>query len=385
MKRAKFTDIVSFCGTSAPRYNGIKRYVSTGALDVDHIDDTQVEVYKYEEKPSRANLVVPKGAVLFAKMQATKKTLVVDEMSQNNVFSTGFFAVLPKSDYITTECLYHLISSELFLQKKDANCSGATQKAITLDGLKKIELSIPDIEEQCEIGKKLTQLLLLIKKREEQLTYFEDLIKSQFIEMFGLPGTDNNNWGIHTIAEIAMVNPKKGVDSRLRDGVDVSFVPMPMVGENGEFDGSIIKKYEEVKTGFTYFAEGDVLFAKITPCMENGKGAIAVNLKNGVGFGSTEFHVLRPVAGKSNARWLYALTTLPIFRKEAERKMTGSAGQRRVPSSFISSYKIALPPIELQNEFARFVEQTDKSKFRIKESLENLENCYKALLQKYFG
>ena len=180
--------------------------------------------------------------------------------------------------------------------------------------------------------------------------------------MFGIPGTDNNNWGMRQISEIALVNPKKGEDTRLRDEIDVSFVPMPMVGENGEFDGSVTKKYEEVKTGFTYFAEGDVLFAKITPCMENGKGAVAINLKNGVGFGSTEFHVLRPVEGKSDARWLYVLTTLPVFRKEAERKMTGSAGQRRVPSSFISSYKIALPPIELQNKFARFVEQTDKSK-----------------------
>ena len=236
-------------------------------------------------------------------------------------------------------------------------------KTIDLKRWLSYEIPIVDEEIQQEIVEILDFSKNIIEKRKEQLLEFDNLVKSQFIEMFGIPGTDNNNWGMRQISEIALVNPKKGEDTRLRDEIDVSFVPMPMVGENGEFDGSVTKKYEEVKTGFTYFAEGDVLFAKITPCMENGKGAVAINLKNGVGFGSTEFHVLRPVEGKSDARWLYVLTTLPVFRKEAERKMTGSAGQRRVPSSFISSYKIALPPIELQNKFARFVEQTDKSKF----------------------
>ena len=94
------------------------------------------------------------------------------------------------------------------------------------------------------------------------------------------------------LKDICIINPKS---PGFQDELAVSFVPMPKVGEHGEFDPSEVKPYRDVKKGFTYFENGDVLFAKITPCMENGKGAIAQSLKNGVGFGSTEFHVLRPM------------------------------------------------------------------------------------------
>lgn len=163
--------------------------------------------------------------------------------------------------------------------------------------------------------------------------------------------------------DVCKINPKKTDDKRLRSGLEVSFVPMPAVSETGDIDATEIRTYDEVKTGFTYFAENDVLFAKITPCMENGKGAVAVGLCNEIGFGSTEFHVLRPIKEISNSYWLYAITSFEMFRREAARKMTGSAGQRRVPARFLEQYRVAVPPIDLQNQFAAFVEQTDKSKF----------------------
>ena len=180
--------------------------------------------------------------------------------------------------------------------------------------------------------------------------------------MFGAVGADEKGWGLIALGECCELNPKKSDDDRLKEGVEVSFVPMPAVTEKGELDNSSIRLYEQVQKGFTYFADNDVLFAKITPCMENGKGAVARGLKNGIGFGSTEFHVLRPKAGVSNPVWLYTIMSFKQFRQDAARKMTGSAGQRRVPSSFLSGYKVSLPPIALQNQFAIFVERTDKSK-----------------------
>ena len=97
--------------------------------------------------------------------------------------------------------------------------------------------------------------------------------------------------------------------------------------------------------------------------MENGKGGIASELKNGSGFGSTEFHVLRPIPQKSNPYWIYIITMFDKFRNDAEKVMTGTGGQRRVPISYLSDYPISLPPIELQEQFAAFVQQSDKSKF----------------------
>lgn len=148
---------------------------------------------------------------------------------------------------------------------------------------------------------------------------------------------------------------------------------MPAVTERGEIDATAIKEYDEVKTGFTYFAENDVLFAKITPCMENGKGAVAKGLHNGIGFGSTEFHVLRPISGKTDPYWIYTLTAFSKFRVDAANNMTGSAGQRRVPASFLENYQVSLPPLPLQQQFSAFVEQTDKSKLAVQQGLQELE------------
>ena len=177
-----------------------------------------------------------------------------------------------------------------------------------------------------------------------------------------MPGSDDFGWGLVSLGSVCRINPKKSQDSRLGSGIEVSFVPMPAVTEHGEIDVTTIKEYDEVKTGFTYFAENDVLFAKITPCMENGKGAVAKGLRNGIGFGSTEFHVLRPISGETNPYWIYMLTAFSQFREDAANNMTGSAGQRRVPASYLENYRVAVPPIELQEQFATFVEQTDKSK-----------------------
>lgn len=228
--------------------------------------------------------------------------------------------------------------------------------------LKEAKIYYPNSEEQSKIVSLLDGILSVIEHRQQELQKLDELVKARFVEMFGMPGTDTKGWGLQYLGTCCELNPKKGTDKRLVSGLSVSFVPMPAVSENGKIDVSQIKAYDEVKTGFTYFAENDVLFAKITPCMENGKGAVAVGLCNNIGFGSTEFHILRPINNKSNPYWLYSLTSFDAFRKDAADNMTGSAGQRRVPAVFLEKYKVTLPPIELQNQFAAFVEQVDKSK-----------------------
>ena len=240
---------------------------------------------------------------------------------------------------------------------------GATMKHLTKPIFDALPFYLPDLATQRKIASVLDEISNLITKRNEQLEKLEELVKSRFIELFGMPGADDFGWGLTPLGNICYINPKKGQDPRLGSGVEVSFVPMPAVTERGEIDATAVKEYDEVKTGFTYFAENDVLFAKITPCMENGKGAVARGLHNGLGFGSTEFHVLRPISGKSNPYWIYTLTAFSQFREDAASNITGSAGQRRVPASFLEKYRVAVPPIELQEQFAAFVEQTDKSKY----------------------
>ena len=147
-------------------------------------------------------------------------------------------------------------------------------------------------------------------------------------DFYGLPpGT----WAIVPISDIAEINPKLD-KSGINDDLDVSFVPMPAVeAETGGIEVSATRRFEEVKKGYTPFREGDVLFAKITPCMENGKMAVVPALRNGLGFGSTEFHVLRAKDGIA-PEYLYYFVSSKRFRVDAEHNMTGAVGQRRVPT-----------------------------------------------------
>lgn len=249
----------------------------------------------------------------------------------------------------------------------------------------KEEIPLPPMEEQKKIAAVLDKVSDLIAKRRRQLDKLDLLVKARFVERFGEPGTKKSGLQYVPLDNICLVNPKKNQESKLKDGLQVSFVPMSFVTETGDIDASCVKDYNEVKTGFTYFAENDVLFAKITPCMENGKGAIAKNLKNGIGFGSTEFHVLRPIDKKSDPYWLYILTSFKQFRDDAASNMTGSAGQRRVPASFLEKYLVSVPPFELQKQFSIFVQYTEQTKTSISHSLETLETLKKSLMQEYFG
>ena len=183
------------------------------------------------------------------------------------------------------------------------------------------------------------------------------------------------------LGEVCLINPKS---CTLKDDTEVSFIPMTKVGEHGEFDASEIKNYLEVKKGFTNFQNGDILFAKITPCMENGKGAIAHNMKNGIGFGSTEFHVLRPDTDKMTSEWLYYLTTWKTFRKEAERNMTGSAGQKRVPKTFLENYVVNLPDIDTQKSENKILRKVDDLIFLRKQQLAKLDELVKARFVEMF-
>lgn len=195
MRILPFTECVDLVGSACKPFEGEKNYVSTGAVDTDHIDYENIEIIDYTGKPSRANLEVKAGDVLFAKMQGTKKTLLIDEELANNVYSTGFCAVRAKGDILTAKCLYHLLTSEMFLTRKDKNCSGATQKAITNAGLKKIVLHIPGIRGQEAIANQLDLIVSIVAERQQELSNLDELIKARFVELFGDPRSNPFGYG----------------------------------------------------------------------------------------------------------------------------------------------------------------------------------------------
>lgn len=165
-------------------------------------------------------------------------------------------------------------------------------------------------------------------------------------------------WKKGTISDIAEVNPSVSV-SHLRQNSLVSFIAMADVSENGRLINKHDKPLHEVSSGFTRFKEKDTLFAKITPCMENGKGAFAQDLANSHGFGSTEFHVLR-ANDYGDPSFLYHLSLSKAVRTKAVAFFTGSAGQQRVDSKFFNRYPILIPPVSQQRKIARILTTLDE-------------------------
>lgn len=175
-------------------------------------------------------------------------------------------------------------------------------------------------------------------------------------------------WATACLADICDINPR--IDkSKIDQNELVSFVPMPAVGaESGSIDVSDTRNFWTVKQGYTPFCENDVLFAKITPCMENGKMAIVPKMVSEYGFGSTEFHVLRALCGVE-PRFIYHLVSNRGFRYHAEHNMTGAVGQKRVPISILTDHKINVPPL---NEQRRIVEKIEAMFEKIDKGIENL-------------
>ncbi len=164
-----------------------------------------------------------------------------------------------------------------------------------------------------------------------------------------------NHWTAQRLVDVSEINPRFDKAS-LDDETEISFVSMPAVeAESGKIDVSEIRRFEKVKKGFTGFLEKDVLFAKITPCMENGKMVVVPKLRNGVGFGSTEFHVIRG-GKKLLPEYIYYFVSSKRFRVDAEHNMTGAVGQKRVPKKYLEDSVIPVPPLNEQKDIIAKIE-----------------------------
>ena len=152
-------------------------------------------------------------------------------------------------------------------------------------------------------------------------------------------------WSVTRLRFVAELNPSKSEIADLDRATPVSFLPMESVGDDGSLNLEREKPIAEVENGYTYFREGDVTLAKITPCFENGKGAVMHGLTNGVGFGTTELIVARPRAGRITSDYLHLLFTSAQFRRMGEASMYGAGGQKRVPDAFVRNAVVAVPPV----------------------------------------
>ncbi|EKA6050813.1 restriction endonuclease subunit S [Vibrio vulnificus] len=305
------------------------------------------------------------------------------------VLVSGYYNVVSASKLVDTDYLSAFLKSAAmsYMYERVALGSLNEKKRVHLSELKKIVVPIPSIKEQLKVGQILstwdkaiaTTEKLIDASKQQKKALMQQLLtgKKRLVD----PETGKafeGKWEEVKLGDVCIVNPKKA--SEPENGL-VSFIPMDAVSEDAKLLRKEVKQYSEVFKGFTAFIDGDVLVAKITPCFENGKGAQVFGLENGVGFGSTEFHVLRAKKNISS-EFIYFLTNTSGFRIRGEMNMQGSAGQKRVTTDYLKLYKMTIPKeLAEQQKIASVLTAVDKEIELLEAKLAHLKQEKKALMQ----
>ena len=302
---------------------------------------------------------------------------------------------------ITAKYINYYFDTVDFIKYVVKNSNGINLPRVSAKEIGLYKIKLPPINEQQRIVNIIESLFVKLDRAKElienTLAQFEQnkmaiLHKAFTGELTAKWRKENNidlsSWKNGILMDFCKINPKKINTKEFDDDMIVSFIPMPCVSDIwGKIIKKELRKLGEVKKGYTNFCEGDVLFAKITPCMENGKSAIVDKLENDIGFGSTEFYVLRCDENKLNNKYLHYFVRQKTFRDEAKGEMTGAVGQQRVPKTFLENYKMKLPTIEEQQEIVNILDKLLAKYNKIKnleQQLEKIELLKKAILAKAF-
>lgn len=251
--------------------------------------------------------------------------------------------------------------------------TGGTFAEISKSKFCELQIPLPPLEVQKEIVAEIEGYQKVINGARAVLDHFRPHIPI------------HPEWPMVAIGEVCVVNPRKSEVADIVGSTVVSFVPMSDVGEHEMFfEPKDTRRLDEVTSSYTYFKDGDVLLAKVTPCFENGKAGIARDLHNGIGFGSSEFYVLRPT-GDLLPQWLFMFAAAPAFRAWATPQMTGTGGLQRVPRSVVESYQIPLPPLATQLAIITEIEAEQALVAANRELIARFEKKIQATLARIWG
>ena len=336
----------------------------------------------YLNRPSRANQVARCGEVLFARMQSTSKVLVIDGDLDDCIYSTGFAVVSPREGMITTSCLKHLLLSDAFQAAKDGLCTGATQRAITNAGLGKLKVNIPPYEEQESISSKLDHVFQLLEAQQTMLIKLDELVESRFVEMFGDPDNNGKGFPVDTLGSLLLIErggSPRPISQYVTDDPDgVNWIK---IGDAEEGSIYITHTAEKIKKSGTkqsrHVIPGDFLLSN---SMSFGRPYI---LKID-GYIHDGWLVLRDSNGLFDKMYLHALLSSDYAMREFAKRAAGTT-VKNLNKNIVGSVPVPVPPLALQQEFSVFVQQVDKSKFAVQQTIDKLELLKASLMQKYFG
>ena len=279
---------------------------------------------------------------------------------------------------------------------------GGGQPNLSQEILKSIRVPLPSLDEQRAIAgfldRETAKIDSLVAKMERLIELLQEK-RSALISRAVTKGLDPNvpmkdsgvewlgeipaHWEVQRLKRGAKLNPTASEVRHVPRTTEVSFVPMEAINQYGGLDLSQTKSLADVAEGYTFFRDGDVVIAKITPCFENWKGSITTGLANGVAFGTTELHVLR-CSSQIDVHFMFYLTLVDSFRQLGESEMYGAGGQKRVPESFVSNFLHPLPPIVEQRAVAGFLDREtakiDTLIAKVREAIDRLKELRTALI-----
>lgn len=356
-------------------------------LSLDQIESDTGEIigkrYAAASEAGTSTFNFDAGNVLYSKLRPyLNKVAIPDEAG---IATTELIPLRPNPKTLNPRFLAYYLRSPGFVNQASHHVSGAKMPRVVMDWFWEHEVPIPSPKEQSRIVELLDEADRLHRLRRNADAKAARIMPALFLKMFGDPATNPKGLPVKLLGDPAVcdINPRARLG--LNDSDLVSFVPMADVDEVlGRITGCQSRPYGEVKKGFTPFQDSDVLFAKITPCMQNGKAAIASGLVGGVGFGSTEFHVLR--AGPDvTPEYLFALIRLQSFRNHAMSAFTGSAGQQRVPTEFLRQYRLPVPTSTDMQKFSSVIRHLLACQIEAELAADKLAAQFQLLLQRAFS
>ncbi len=338
--------------------------------------------------------------VLFGKLRPYLAKVVRPDKA--GMCAGEFLVLRPRGRGLSAPYLEQLIRSKPIIDAVNSSTFGAKMPRADWQFIGNMRQPLPPLPEQTAIVRYLnytTERIQSYINAKERLINLLAEQRQAIIQRAVTRGLDPNvrlkpsgvewlgevpaHWEMWRLKHAATLNPSRAESrSSLMPATAVTFLPMERVRSDGRIDPQEIIPASKVWKGFTYFRKNDVLVAKITPCFENGKGAHLHSLPTEVGFGSTEFHVLR---AKSFVlpQFLYLLTKTSEFRRLGADAMTGAAGQQRVPSSFVANYSMSLPPLSEQTAIVEYLEKAtadiDSATHRARREIELLKEYHTRL------
>ena len=385
MKKIKLTDIAPYSGKRVQPFDGVKRYMSTGDLKGDNLSFEDVT---YQSKPSRADIIVSEGDILFAKMTNTNKALQIDKELEGIIVSTGFSVHRPLENELFGEYFLHFLKHNIFQRQKNKLCTGAIQSAISNSGIEKIFVPVPDYNDQLHIANILSKAENLIAQRKESIRMLDEFLKSTFLEMFGDPGINPKKWPVKKLEDYIEYmgdigsngsNEMVAKNLEMLDEEDYAIMIRTTNLTRNDFKNNI--KYVTKKT-YDFFKKskiygGEIIMNKIGSA---GDFWLMPNLNRPVTLGLNQL-VIRP----KNMPTLFLFHYLSTdYGKMIVKAQCKGATTKSITKTAVKALPIIVPPFELQTKFAQIVEKTEALKTQYQQSLQELENLYGSLSQKAF-